>query len=274
MQLTRIDMNSWIMQIAGQTVLIDPWLLDPLVFYGKPWLYEGYHVHSPAFTPDTLPKIDLILISQGLDDHCHRPTLAKLDRSIPVVASPDAAKVVKQLGYSQVTAITNWEEYIFVDRLQITAIPGAIVGAQTVENGYYLKDISMGESIGETAYYEPHLFRAEVQMEQRIPTVDVAIAPVIAQVFPLLGEVVQGPQQALQLVKTLHPHVFVPTTIGEVTVTGLLPMLTKSYGSVAEFRELLLNSGEPTELLEPQPGETLNINKSTLGAVTSPIAHP
>lgn len=255
MKLTRIDMNSWIFAIAGQTILLDPWLLDPLVFYGQPWLFESYHVHSPAFTPDNLPKIDLLLISQGLDDHCHKPTLEKLDRSIPVIASPEAAKVARSLGYTTVTAITNWQEYIFADKLQITAVPGAIVGAQTVENGYHIKDLATGA----TLYYEPHLFRAEVQIEKRIPTVDVAIAPVIAQIFPILGEVVQGPQQAMQLVKTLHPRFFVPTTVGETTTTGLLPMLTKTYGSVAEFRTLLANSGEATELLEPQPGETLDI---------------
>lgn len=263
MQLTRIDMNSWIIRIADKTILVDPWLVDPLVFYGSPWLYQSYHVTPPAFTPETLPPIDLLLLSQGLDDHCHKPTLSKLDRHIPVVASPDAAKTVTKLGYTNVTAITNWQEFTFADRLKITAVPGAIVGAQTVENGYYLEDLAGNSSENLTVYYEPHLFRAEVEIEKHLTKVDVAIAPVIAQVFPLLGEVVMGPQQAIKLVQTLQPRFFIPTTLGETITTGLLTKFIKSYGSVAEFQELLAQSGEQTQFVNPAPGETVSLSGST-----------
>ena len=56
MKLTRIDLNSWILQIADQTVLIDPWLVDPLVFYGIPWLFTAYHTTPSVYTPATLPE--------------------------------------------------------------------------------------------------------------------------------------------------------------------------------------------------------------------------
>jgi L-ascorbate metabolism protein UlaG (beta-lactamase superfamily) len=91
MRLTRIDLNSWLFHLAGRTILVDPWLVDPLVFYGQPWLFTASHNTPLAVTPETLPPIDLILLSQGVDDHCHKPTLERLDRAIPVVASPAAA---------------------------------------------------------------------------------------------------------------------------------------------------------------------------------------
>jgi len=255
MRITRIDLNSWLFEIAGQTILVDPWLVDPLVFYGIPWLFTAYHNTPLAFTPETLPPIDLILLSQGVDDHCHKPTLQRLDRSIPVVASPTAAKVVQALGYSQVTALADWQATVMAETLQITAIPGAEIQPGQVENGYVLRD----RVTNETLYYEPHLTTVNEQLVQRIGAVDVAIAPIIGQIFPLLGQVIMGPEQAMELIQTIVPCWFVPTTMGDIRADGILPKLVRSVGSVETFRDRLLASGLPTKLLLPEPGETLNL---------------
>jgi len=253
MKLTRIDLNSWIFTIAGQTILVDPWLVDPMVFYGQPWLFTAYHNTPLAFTPDTLPPIDLILLSQGLDDHCHRPTLERIDRRIPVIASATAAKVVHDLGYQQVTTLSAWDESSVTQSLQVTGIPGAEIQPGQLENGYLLRD----RTTGETLYYEPHLFPAA--MAERIGAVDVAIAPVIGQIFPLLGQVIMGPEQALTLVNRLHPRAFLPTSMGNIRLSGLLPLLTRSIGSVEEFRDRLHGAGVKTQFLNPCPGETVEI---------------
>lgn len=253
MKLTWIDLNSWIFELAGKTILVDPWLVDPMTFYGQPWLFTASHIHPLTFTPETLPSIDLILLSQGLDDHCHRPTLEKLDPSIPVIASPTAAKVVKQLGYQQITTLSTWEETTIGQDLQITAVLGAEIQRGQVENGYLLRDLQTNA----TLYYEPHLF--PIKTAERIGTVDVAIAPVIGQVFPILGQVVMGPEQALQMLQSLHPRFFLPTTRGEIQASGLIPLLTQSVGSLEEFRDRLIASRLSTQLLVPNPGETVEV---------------
>lgn len=254
MKLTRIDLNSWIFHLGDQTILVDPWLVDPLVFYGQPWLFTAYHNTPVAFTPDTLPPIDLLLISQGLDDHCHKPTLERLDRTIPAIASPTAAKVLSSLGYTNITSLANWQQFNYQEKLQITAVPGAEIQPGQEENGYLLKDLTSGE----TLYYEPHLPNLE-KVKQKIETVDVAIAPVIGQIFPFLGQVIIGPSGAVSLAQALKPRFFLPTTMGDIRATGILPMLVRSIGSIAEFRHLLANSGLTTQLLEPEPGQTLEI---------------
>lgn len=71
MQLTRIDLNSWLIHTREQTFLLDPWLVDPLVFLGIPWFIRLEHRQPLPFTPETLPKIDGILLSQAQPDHCH-----------------------------------------------------------------------------------------------------------------------------------------------------------------------------------------------------------
>lgn len=255
MRLTRIDLNSWIFHLAGQTILVDPWLVDPLVFYGQPWLFTAYHNTPIAFTPQTLPPIDLILISQGLDDHCHQPTLAQLDRTIPVVASPTAAKVVQKLGYQQVTTLSNWQTHSLGESLQITAVPGAEIQPGQVENGYWLRDQASGNSL----YYEPHQASMSELTPARLDRVDVVVAPIVGQIFPLLGQVIMGPEQALALAKKLQPRYFVPTAMGDIRMSGILPMLIQSLGSVEEFRDRLVASGLQTQLLLPTAGESLEI---------------
>jgi L-ascorbate metabolism protein UlaG (beta-lactamase superfamily) len=253
MKLTWIDLNSWLFQLGGQTLLVDPWLVDPLVFYGQPWLFTARHKTPLAFTPSTLPPIDGILISQGVDDHCHIPTLELLDRTLPVIASPSAAKQVEKLGFERVITLGHWQTCELDDRLEITAIPGAELQPGQVENGYRLKDLSTGQ----TLYYEPHEF--PTSQAAKLGQIDVAISPVIGQVLPLLGQVVMGTPEAIQLVQTLKPKAFLPTTRGEIIATGLLPAVTRSVGSVEEFRDRLTATGLPTQLRVPNPGEMVEI---------------
>lgn len=254
MQLTFIDLNSWIFRIGDRTLLVDPWLVDPMVFYGIPFLFTAYHQQAPVFTPQTLPPVDAILLSQGLDDHCHVPTLERLDRSIPVIASPNAAKVVRKLGYQQVDALSPWQTYA-LGSVEILAVPGASIQGQ-LENGYVLEDTRQRTRL----YYEPHQFRPETGIVERVGRVDVAIAPVIGQIFPLMGEVIMGPQQALTLAQALHPKVYVPTTHGEIKASGVLPKVIRSVGSLTEFEALLTKHCASTRLLTPAPGETLDLS--------------
>lgn len=254
MKLTWIDLNSWIFQLAGKTILVDPWLIDPMVFYGQSWLFTAYHTAAPAFTPATLPPIDLILLSQGVDDHCHIPTLQQLDRSIPVVASPSAAKVVTQLKFQQVTSLSHWQ-HITIDSLDVKATRGAEIQPGQVENGFLLTDLTTQE----TLYYEPHTF--PVKEAPKIGKVDVAIAPVIGQVLPLLGQVIMGPNETLEMLETLRPKLFLPTTRGEIRTHGILPLFIKSVGSVEEFRDRLNRSHLPTQLVIPEPGELVSTRR-------------
>ena len=57
-----------------------------------------------------------------------RPTLKELDHNIPVVASPNAAKVVQELGYRQVTALDHGEALTWDDSVKIQAFPGSPIG--------------------------------------------------------------------------------------------------------------------------------------------------
>lgn len=256
MKLTRIDLNSWLLEMAGKTILVDPWLVDPLTFYGLPWLFQAEHKIPPVFTPQTLPPVDLILLSQGVDDHCHKPTLQQLDREIPVVACPTAARTVQQLGYIDVHPLSHWQEHT-VDNLTLVAIPGPEIQGQP-ENGYLLLDRA-----GEALYYEPHLScLADRQRIAARTAVDLLLIPVVGQVFPLLGQVIMGPDQALEVVEMLRPHTVVPTALGDLKAQGILQQLTRVMGSIEEFAHKLKSAGLPAQLRCPAPGETVEVSRS------------
>lgn len=245
MHLTWLDNNSWLIEMGGQRILLDPWIVGTLVFGKMPWLFKGHHT-EPRSIPE---RIDLILLSQGLEDHAHPDTLQQLDRTIPVVASPNAAKVVRDLGYTTVTTLAHGESYTFADRVKIQATPGAPIGPLLVENGYLLT-----EDNHTTLYYEPHGFHSSM-LKDATP-VDIVVTPLINLEIPLLGALIQGSKSAPELVEWLQPKVILPTAAGgNVQFEGALTTVIKQKGSIDDFKATLAEKQLPTKLLTPTPGD-------------------
>ena len=250
MYLTWLDSNSWLIEIGGKRILLDPWLVGPLVFGNINWLFKGNHPQERPI-PD---RIDLILLSQGLEDHTHPPTLKQLDRSIPVVASPNAAKVVRELGYHQVTTLPHGESFNLDNQVTIQALPGSPIGPFLTENAYFLKELPSKL----TLYYEPHGYHAPVLKE--MTPVDVVITPVIDMKIPVLGPIIQGKSSALELAEAVKPQVMLPTAAGgDVTFEGVLMAIIQTMGSAAALRTQLSAKNLPTQLLEPKPGDRIEL---------------
>ncbi len=250
MYLTWLDNNSWLVEIGSKRVLIDPWLVDELVFANLDWLFKASHPTLPAIPEN----IDLIILSQGWEDHAHPPTLKVLDHNIPVVASPNAARVVQALGYTKVTALGHWEKLNFNQNLEIQATPGSLVGATLVENGYLIKDLETGLSI----YYEPHGTHPSSLKE--VAPVDVVITPLIDLALPLVGSLIKGGKSALKLAQIVQPQVMLPTAAGgDVVYEGFINKLLQSIGSIEEFRTLLAENNLSIEVIEPRPGDRIEL---------------
>jgi L-ascorbate metabolism protein UlaG (beta-lactamase superfamily) len=241
MYLTWLDSNSWLIEMGGQRILLDPWLVGSLTFGNLPWLFKG-----DKNTDRPLPEnIDLILLSQGLPDHAHIPTLEKLDRSIPVVASPNAAKIVQRMGYTQVTTLAHSQEFI-AGQVKIQAVPGSLVGPTLVENGYVITDLADKNSL----YYEPHGSHSPTL--KNLAPVDVVITPIIDLKIPLLGSVIKGTASAVQAAEWLHPQFILPTAAGgDISFEGLLMSVLKAEGDAQTLRSLLAAKKITTKVLEP-----------------------
>lgn len=236
--------------MAGKRILLDPWLVGSLVFANLPWLFRGRHL-----TPHPIPEaIDLILLSQGLEDHAHPPTLEQLDRSIPVVASPNAAKVAQKLGYTQVTALLHGESFTLSDQVNIQAVPGDPIGPFLVENGYILTDLQQNIKL----YYDPHGHHSP-EIKAAAP-VDVVITPLISLQIPGLGDIIKGGKDAVQAVEWLNPQIIIPTAAGgDVHFDGLLMSVVQAQGSIDAFQALLSQAQLSTRVIAPNPGQRFEV---------------
>ena len=251
MQLTYLDSNSWLIEIDGKRILLDPWLVGELIFGNISWLFRGKK-NNPQPIPE---NIDLILLSQGLEDHAHIPTLKKLNHSISVVASPNAAKIVQELGYADITSLEHGESFSLGDRVEIKAVPGSPIGPTLVENGYIIKGLESSKNI----YYEPHGYHSKTLQDSE--SIDVVITPIINLKLPLLGSVIKGQQSALEVCQWLKPQVILATAAGgDIDFDGLINSLLKSEGNVEDFNNLLQQNNLSTKAIEPKSGETIELS--------------
>ncbi len=150
-----------LLRLGGKTVLTDP-VLSRRVGLGLGLLTGGpRRLVAPALTVRQLPPIDLILLSHAHFDHLDRPTLVRLDKSIPVVAAHDTADLITDLGFGHVTEL-RWGESTRAAGLTVTAFPVKHWGARTFydqHRGYnaYRLDAPDGRRVlygGDTAYHD------------------------------------------------------------------------------------------------------------------------
>lgn len=255
MQLTYFGANSWLWQWENQNILVDPWLVDNLVFGNLPWLFKGSRRDAPPALPE---KIDLILLSQGLEDHAHKPTLKTLDKRIPVVGSTNAAEVAEEMGFETVSALTHGDSYTLQETIEIRALPGAPIGLEK-ENAYLLTALQAQQRL----YYEPHGFPPE-EVKAYSP-VDVVINPIVNLELPLAGAIINGRESAVKLANWVKPRAILSTAAGgEIDYEGVLLSLLKTGGSIEEARSRLEQDNLTTEIIEPQQGQPITLLETEL----------
>jgi hypothetical protein len=234
---TYLGANGWLLAFSGgPRVLVDPWFTGPLRFGPGDWLLKGELAH-----PQPVPEgLDLLLLTQGLPDHCHPPSLELLPKDLPVVGSATAAQRASALGFHQVTALRPGERHGAAG-LTITATAGAPV--PQVENGYLL------EHPDGSLYLEPHGFLSPDLPARPLSAV---ITPVIDVGLPLAGAFVRGRTVLPQLLERFQPTtVLASTTGGEVSFQGLLAGLLQVQGSPEEAATRI---AAPCRLINPVPG--------------------
>jgi L-ascorbate metabolism protein UlaG (beta-lactamase superfamily) len=184
-------------------------------------------------------NLDLLLLTQGLADHSHLPSLKQLPRNLQVVGSTAAAKVVKRLGFEHIETLKPGETCT-VKGLNIEATAGAAV--PNLENGYLL------DWAGGSLYLEPH---GVLDPKLASRPVDTVITPVIDLGLPVAGDFITGASVLPNLIERFTPRtVLASTTGGDVTFTGLISALL----SGAKIKE----QPDPRVVI-PVPGEAFKL---------------
>ncbi|RMZ52375.1 hypothetical protein APUTEX25_000650, partial [Auxenochlorella protothecoides] len=257
---TALEGNAFVLEFrkTGTRVLVDPWLIGPLDFGGgSHLLYQGTK-RALRFTEASAIELarscDLILITQSINDHCHKPTLAVLPRDIPVVAAPGAATIVQGMGYTSVQACDHGQSVEAAGgRLSIKASQGALTGPPWAkrQNGYRLVE---NTEQGARVYYEPHADFVQDSVSE-LGKVDVVITP--PTTISLVGyRVVHGGSpQNLKLLTMLAPDAVIALKNADFEEKGPLA------GDVATMRVDMAKIGAlaDTQLYEPEPGQPIHV---------------
>jgi L-ascorbate metabolism protein UlaG (beta-lactamase superfamily) len=258
--MTYLEGNSWLWEIMGLKILVDPVLIGNLDF-GIPWLYDGAKITYKDFKLEDLPELDYLLISQGYDDHCHEKTIGPLSQLMPdlkVIASPNAQPILrkyfKNVTYLEPTGESTTLKASSGTDVVIRASAGPILGPpwQRPENGYFIEVKDPKFSI----YYEPHCVFENAKLEQE--QADVVVTPVIKQVASKYT-FVSGQEDAVNLAQWLDAKYIVTMKNGELNTTGILSKLVYTEGTTESFQEMLAMTRPNVKVLQPTPGVPLEV---------------
>ncbi|MEC7210691.1 MAG: MBL fold metallo-hydrolase [Pseudomonadota bacterium] len=114
--------STLLFQHDGVRVLTDPIFSDR----ASPFSFSGpKRVVPPAYTPETLPDIDILLVSHAHYDHLDMPGLKRLAARQPnvrVVVPLGLARYLRKAGFADVTEIDWWQDSAR-DGVAVTATP-------------------------------------------------------------------------------------------------------------------------------------------------------
>ncbi|KAL9182686.1 hypothetical protein ACHAXT_013338 [Thalassiosira profunda] len=277
---THLEGNGQLWQAAnGNTkvsVVIDP--LASQLDFGIPW---GYRANKKSLSERQ--TIDMIcdanpshcLLTMGLDDHTHLPTLEKVRERLPglnYVVAPTCEKKLLEFGLSadRITVLDHGETCQLTEGATVTATQGALVGPpwQKRENGYLL-DLNGGKNEdGLSIYYEPH---GDVVLDniQKLRA-NIMVSPVTKQSLPAQvpaeGQytLVYGGERTLEIAESLGAEVIVPLGNGALDIEGPLAGLVSAEGDVSDFERLVeqrnVGRDDAMRVAKATPGATLKVS--------------
>ena len=120
--VTWVGHSTFLFQAESVSVLTDPVFSDragPLS-----WLGAKRHV-PPGIAFDSLPRINLVLLSHDHYDHCDLPTLRRLaQRDQPTVVAPlGHGPLLREAGFKTVVELDWWEDHALPGQAAVTLVP-------------------------------------------------------------------------------------------------------------------------------------------------------
>ncbi len=220
-EATYLGSNGWLIKFKKTNLIIDPWLKGDLIFPPGEWFFKGSLEEEILIDKE----IDIILLTQGLPDHCHVPTLEMFRKDIPVICPKSAVDTLEKIGFDSIKILKPNEKTTQFN-LSFVATAGAPV--PQIENGYIVKD---DQDNG--FYIEPHGYLDENLNKQKL---DAVITPTKNLELPLVGSFVKGADVIPNLINKFNPNFILSSTLGgDAKYSGFL----NNFISVQDYEEEL-----------------------------------
>tara|TARA_B100000886_G_scaffold151318_1_gene102930 strand:- start:779 stop:1495 length:717 start_codon:yes stop_codon:yes gene_type:complete len=218
-EATYLGSNGWFIKFNKNNLIIDPWLKGDLIFPPGEWFFKGSLEQEISIDK----KIDIILLTQGLPDHCHIPTLEMFRKDIPIICPSSASRILEKIGFSLIRILKPTEK-IHQFNLSFEATAGAPV--PQIENGYIVRD-----NLENSFYIEPHGYLDENVDKQNL---DAVITPTKNLELPLVGPFVKGADVIPKLINKFNPKFILSSTVGgDAKYSGFL----NKFISVQEYEK-------------------------------------
>ncbi len=251
-----------ILRYAGLTILTDP-----------NFLHQGENVHlgyglrssrktNPAIDIEQLPPLDFVLLSHMHEDHFDRVAIKKLDKSLPIVTTPQAAAALTKKGFGKVYPLKTWEALTIIKGetvLRIASMPGkhapgllasmlpAVMGSilefQTLQEETRLRLYISGDTL---------LHKKLQEIPRRYPDIDLALlhlggAKILGVMLTMDGK------QGVEAMKVVAPHTSIPIHFNDYPVfkSSLEDFVKEVEAAGLTNRVHYLNSGESYTFEKP-----------------------
>ena len=270
--ITFIGHSSFMIQIAGMNVLVDP-------VFAK-WLIVLRRLRHPGVLIEGLPAIDAVLLTHAHMDHLNRPSLRKivahtrrLTGKAPVAIVPWGVEdLIEDLGFSRIISL-EWWQTAGLGGVDVTLTPAKHWGARLFNDtyrgfgGYVLR--GGGHSVyhsGDTAY-----FSGFGEIGRRLAP-EIALLPIGAYSPDNYRTVHTSPEDALQGFLDLGARWMVPMHFGTFRLSAepvnepLPRLLAAARAAGVEDRICALGEGE-TRIFDAEEAAVQAASAELVGAV-------
>lgn len=210
-----------LIRFAGFTILTDPTFIHK---HEQTWLGYGLHTTrlvDPAIDIQALPPLDLIVLSHWHGDHFDQVAERDLDKSLPIVTTPPAAKELAERGFTHTHPLKTWSSLLVKKgeaQLRITSMPG--------EHGPPIVDMVLPEVMGSVLEFQPQgqddttLYRMYItgdtlviddlkKLPQMYPHIDLALLHLGGTVVLGIMVTMDG-KQGVEMMQMVKPVLSIP----------------------------------------------------------------
>lgn len=245
-----------IIKYAGFTILTDP-----------NFLHAGDHAHldygltskrltNPAVEIGNLPPLDLCLLSHFHGDHFDHIAAERLDKNLPVVTTPHAAKALQGKGFRNTHSLDTWDSIDIAkgeERLRITSMPGRhapgpLAALLPPVMGSMLE---FGDREGKVLYRmyisgDTLLIDELKEIPRRYPDIYLGLFHLGGTKILGLLTLTMDAKQGVQAVRLIHPKAAIPIHYNDYTVFK---------SPLEDFKRAMNEARLPVEMIYLEHGE-------------------
>lgn len=222
-----IGTATTVIRFGGFQILTDPNFLHQHEYVRLGYGLRSKRLTNPAIEIEDLPGLDLVVLSHMHEDHFDRVAEQRLDRTLPIITTRDAAASLRRKGFRGADGLKTWQSRTFEKRgirLRITAMPGrhgpglaarllppvmgSMLDFETTEGSHLLRLYISGDTL---------VYRQIKQIPKRFPGVDLALLHLGGtRVVGML--VTMDAKQGVEALRIIAPTIAIPIHYNDYTV--------------------------------------------------------